>query len=285
MLNTYATGSSSESNWYNEPILDNSLNFKATLDWGNVYTSWSLYNKNDWFVYYKVVRSQDNTNPVYPDNWYIYYTTDVNNLSYNDTNPLNGTSYYRVCAITSEKNRYCSNVVKIYKEKIEEIKIWWDKDAHGCYISAWYSWCETKNKCIRSWEEKCEKIEEIKIWWDKDAHGCYISAWYSWCETKNKCIRTWEEKCEIDWDISITLKLKADKLVKTFLEKVEKTYSTTEKRISILNKIIDKLNALAIEKPTQKNLINYIVIKIKNKIDSYNWSDLGDIESIFNDLQ
>jgi hypothetical protein len=31
---------------------------------------------------------------------------------------------------------------------------------------------------------------------DKDSHGCLIAAGYSWCEIKNKCLRTWEEKCE-----------------------------------------------------------------------------------------
>jgi hypothetical protein len=31
-----------------------------------------------------------------------------------------------------------------------------DKDEHGCIGSAGYSWCEAKQKCLRSWEEKCE---------------------------------------------------------------------------------------------------------------------------------
>jgi len=31
---------------------------------------------------------------------------------------------------------------------------------------------------------------------DRDEHGCLGSAGYSWCEVKNKCLRTWEEKCE-----------------------------------------------------------------------------------------
>jgi hypothetical protein len=31
-----------------------------------------------------------------------------------------------------------------------------DKDAHGCIGSAGYTWCEAKQKCLRSWEEKCE---------------------------------------------------------------------------------------------------------------------------------
>jgi hypothetical protein len=32
---------------------------------------------------------------------------------------------------------------------------------------------------------------------DRDAHGCIGSAGYTWCAVKNKCLRTWEEKCEL----------------------------------------------------------------------------------------
>jgi hypothetical protein len=30
---------------------------------------------------------------------------------------------------------------------------------------------------------------------DRDSHGCIGSAGYSWCETKQKCLRIWEEPC------------------------------------------------------------------------------------------
>jgi hypothetical protein len=30
---------------------------------------------------------------------------------------------------------------------------------------------------------------------DRDSHGCIPSAGYTWCEAKQKCIRTWEEAC------------------------------------------------------------------------------------------
>ena len=33
---------------------------------------------------------------------------------------------------------------------------------------------------------------------DRDSHGCIGSAGYSWCEPKQKCLRTWEEPCETD---------------------------------------------------------------------------------------
>ncbi len=30
---------------------------------------------------------------------------------------------------------------------------------------------------------------------DRDSHGCIGSAGYSWCQAKQKCLRTWEEPC------------------------------------------------------------------------------------------
>ncbi|MDD5738338.1 MAG: DUF5667 domain-containing protein [Candidatus Pacebacteria bacterium] len=33
---------------------------------------------------------------------------------------------------------------------------------------------------------------------DKDEHGCIGSAGYSWCEIKQKCLRTWEESCQTE---------------------------------------------------------------------------------------
>jgi hypothetical protein len=46
--------------------------------------------------------------------------------------------------------------------------------------------------------QRTEQQQEKLIGGDKDAHGCLIAAGYSWCEVKNKCLRSWEEKCEAD---------------------------------------------------------------------------------------
>ncbi len=44
----------------------------------------------------------------------------------------------------------------------------------------------------------CASEKEQIIGGDKDKHGCLIAAGYSWCEEKQKCIRTWEEPCSPD---------------------------------------------------------------------------------------
>jgi hypothetical protein len=67
-----------------------------------------------------------------------------------------------------------------------------DKDAHGCLTAAGYSWCEAKQKCLRTFEENC--TEQV-IGGDKDEHGCLIAAGYSWCEAKQKCLKAFEESC------------------------------------------------------------------------------------------
>ena len=37
-----------------------------------------------------------------------------------------------------------------------------DRDEHGCIGSAGYSWCESKQKCLRSWEEDCPGQEPVR---------------------------------------------------------------------------------------------------------------------------
>lgn len=118
---TYAWG---EKSWYNAPIVSDSFNFIAKLDNNKVNMSWSAFSKEDWesFKYYKVVRSSNNSNPVYPEDWYIKYSSETNFTSYTDDKPQKWNNYYRICAIF-EKNRYCSKVINIIIEWVIENKI------------------------------------------------------------------------------------------------------------------------------------------------------------------
>jgi hypothetical protein len=43
-----------------------------------------------------------------------------------------------------------------YKNSDRGVVVGGDRDSHGCILSAGYTWCEVKNKCLRSWEEGCE---------------------------------------------------------------------------------------------------------------------------------
>lgn len=49
----------------------------------------------------------------------------------------------------------CSALQTNKKQNQETPLLGSDRDAHGCIGSAGYSWCEAKQKCLRSWEETC----------------------------------------------------------------------------------------------------------------------------------
>lgn len=286
--------STSSNNWYNSPIIDESLNFKAEVSWEKVYLSWNIFTKSEWFKYYKVIKSQDISNPVYPDNWYITAISNINETKYIDYKLLNWINYYRVCAIMSDMNRYCSNVVKLNIEKVNPTACTMDYSP----VCGKLNWVEKtfSNKCmlnssdatyLYTWE--CKKTENIK-----QPIACTMES--KACPDWSYVGRTWPncefQACPTNQNTNITnkikdynLKLKADKIVNQFIEKVEKIYTNNEKRITILTTVVEKLNNLANNKPNQKDLINYIISKINSKIEQYKWDDLSDIESIFNEIQ
>ncbi len=72
--------------------------------------SWTRYSEND-LKWYKIVRSQENEMPYYPNDGYIGINNYRDNTTYTDEKPLGGKNYYRVCVITTESKRACSNVV------------------------------------------------------------------------------------------------------------------------------------------------------------------------------
>ena len=51
-----------------------------------------------------------------------------------------------------------------------------ETDEHGCLVAAGYSWCDSKQKCLRIWEEECTMTQDY----------CSNSGGY-WNECSSKC--------------------------------------------------------------------------------------------------
>lgn len=47
------------------------------------------------------------------------------------------------------------HVERVESEKNQEILVGGERDEHGCLGTAGYRWCESKQKCMRFWEEEC----------------------------------------------------------------------------------------------------------------------------------
>lgn len=78
-----------------------------------------------------------------------------------------------------------------------------DRDEHGCIGSAGYSWCEAKQKCLRSWEEICEETGDLNMrLCDNVVLGLQFSYPKNWgdcrIEDNNIYFRTDFEKYNVD---------------------------------------------------------------------------------------
>ncbi len=112
-VTAFATGKKEKSNQYKNPVIVHDIGFNAVYKNGSVQTTWKQYLRDD-LKYYKVVRSNSNPDPVYPDDSYIFYSSDPRKTSYIDNKKLTpGTWYYRVCIITTNADRWVSPVIKI----------------------------------------------------------------------------------------------------------------------------------------------------------------------------
>ncbi len=156
---------------YDAVTYDTSITFTATLNNdGTVMTNWSKYNHAEDFTYYKLIRSQTNNNPVYPEDGYIYFGGDLNNLSYLDEDVPSGTSYYRICQIASPK-RYCSTpVVNITKGAVSNQNM--NTGSGSLYLSG-QVWQNTSIKL--TWTLNGRAPEGYKVVWSKNAHPTYPS--------------------------------------------------------------------------------------------------------------
>lgn len=66
------------------------------------------------FVYYKVVRSETNGDPYYPNDGYVTALSNVGTTGYTDATAVSGkTYYYRICAKDGAGVIWCGNVVKV----------------------------------------------------------------------------------------------------------------------------------------------------------------------------
>ena len=54
------------------------------------------------------------------------------------------------------------------------------------------------------------EAEEQNLGSDEDEHGCIGSAGYTWCEEKQKCLRTWEEPCTQEEIFNLLFELKQE---------------------------------------------------------------------------
>lgn len=229
---------------YKTAIIDESLNFEAEREGHKVMLEWDAYDKDD-FKYYKVMRSETHSNPVYPDQPAIKYFPNADQESYAFWNWSTKSAIYRVCVITTDKSRICSQTVKL------EWYVHEKKEYNSDY--------EKKKEYMK---EKYEKTEHKKVY------------------SKEKLQSV--KKPKLDSKLAGRADKMVDNLVAR-LEK--KHGSDTAKKAERLETIIKKLETLneKISAEQTRALITYIIEGLKEALNEMWASD--DIEEIFNILE
>lgn len=167
-----------------QTISSSDLNFQAQVVDGKVEMSWNAFEKSKeyGFSYYKVVRSFEKNNPYYPEDGYISYISDINATSYVDADMYAKKAYYRVCAIAYDKGKYrfCSNVVSVTKNDVQETKkietpqkdiqkksSWWEMLSKKIQTQLDNLFQKYKNKIEKNFttdEEKIKIINKVIEW-------------------------------------------------------------------------------------------------------------------------
>jgi len=160
----------------------------------------------------------------------------------------------------------------------------------------WLKWNikETyENKCFlkKAWAKflynwKCKKDivipKNCMIWYD-GCNSCTVENWKIWICTQRECLRYGTPKC-LKYKIkriSDKLRLKIDRILNKFFERLDKKYSSVEKKVAILKGLIKKFNQYAQKKPKIAYIIEYINKRLLERIMYYE-NDINWILNIFN---
>ena len=77
-------------------------------------------------------------------------------ISCSDSKKQNETSKDTLKDETNQVNEAETKKIQKPNTKQEKEKIGGQRNEHGCLGPAGYTWCEAKQKCLRTWEEPCE---------------------------------------------------------------------------------------------------------------------------------
>jgi hypothetical protein len=245
---------------YKTANIDESLDFQASREWHKVKLEWNTYDSDD-FKYYKVMRSETHSNPVYPDQPAIKVFDDVNYDSHEFENWSTENAIYRVCVITTDKSRICSNIVKLtgYVKENKE------------YTS--------KGKEYTSKEKEYKKTDYIK----KEYVKKQVKKEYVKKQVKKEYVKKQVKKTE---KLESRLQERADLIITQLIKKLDNKYGTdNESKSQKLSDLSTKLNKIndSITSEKTKALITYLIEALDKKKAEYGTSD--DIEEIFNMLE
>ncbi len=243
---------SAEGDTYSEPefgpVEFYDFDLEVEQEWKEVFLEWDAYEEDD-FKWYKILRSEDNDNPVYPDDhvWHVF--TDVeSDEAWEKAKP--GFFYYRVCVVTQKNARFCGDVVElevdkedIYSDEEEDEDDMQEKKAHKQHKKEKY-----QDRSDMAKEKIKKKYSEAK-------------------EQKHK-------------KIASKIKNRLKNFVTGFEKKLNASSLSDADKSEKIEKIIEKLEDILEKKPKLAEIIDYLIDSLRELQAEYS-DDLDEIEALF----
>jgi hypothetical protein len=218
------------------------------------------------------MRSETHSNPVYPDQPAIKVFDSVDHDSHEFGNWSTKTAIYRVCVITTDKSRTCSNTVKLagYVHEKTEYK----EENKYCMQVIQPAYNITTGKCTE-FSTPCK----VPAGWKK-VSSCDQTP--KMTDKKEYVKKEYVNKEKLD----SRLQARADLIITQLINRLDKKYGTdNEAKANKLSNLSTKLNKIndRIKSEKTKALVTYLIEALEEKKAEYGTSD--DIEEIFNMLE
>ncbi len=240
-------------------ITDTEFALSAKTVENTVVLQWAPVSKAkpEGFMYYKIVRSEKNATPVYPEDGYIEYLPDIASTYFTDKHPFSGKSFYRICAIydadaTGLKPRICSNVASVMREGGQNLPP-----------------PENKNQELPKIEEKKQQQPPVK----------------PVVEPPKRQIET-KGMSEQNSGVSASVKKRLDTILANFQKSLDKRDISASEKIAIIEKAVNRYSELATKSklPATKKMSAYMVEKLNTMKSQYTEDDISEIEWILSGL-
>lgn len=241
-VSAWETSTSNSNNWYNEVEITDDLEFRAELN-------------ERWYVEMKWSKYN-------MDEKMKYYKIIK---SSKNSNPVYPNDWHIKYSTDINFNHFTDykpyNGVNYYRICVitHEKNRYCSKNVQKIFME--------KEEYKKTYKEK-EYYKEKNEYEEKDEKKDYVKKEYIKKDNKSQ--------------ISTSLRAKADKIIRSFVQRIEKKYTDNEKRVVVLKRIQNKLELLAKKKPKAKILIDYLNNQLSEQIDEYS-DGFSEIEKLFNE--